>query len=124
MPGCGSGVVVVPWSSPRSQHRAAVARIIHLLRLFRFPEPPLSASGCSQLGRFRMFSAGNGLNSESPAPRNVHISVCCLPCAPNKGLIIIESWYMVIKICERPSVKLDAQGGILMAYGEAAADVY
>ncbi|WP_113913662.1 type II toxin-antitoxin system RelE/ParE family toxin [Roseovarius dicentrarchi] len=41
MPGCGSGVVVLPWSSPRSQHHAAVARKIHLSRLFRFPEPPL-----------------------------------------------------------------------------------
>jgi hypothetical protein len=45
MPGCGSGVVVLPWSSPRSQHHAAVARKIHLSRLFRFLEPPLSA-GC------------------------------------------------------------------------------
>jgi len=26
MPGCGSGVVVLPWSSPRSQHHAAMAR--------------------------------------------------------------------------------------------------
>ncbi|MAC80838.1 MAG: hypothetical protein CML66_22570 [Rhodobacteraceae bacterium] len=33
----------MPWSSPRSQHHAAVARKIHLSRLFRFPEPPLIA---------------------------------------------------------------------------------
>ena len=42
MPGCGSGVVVLPWSSPRLQHHAAVARKIHLPQLFRFPEPPLA----------------------------------------------------------------------------------
>jgi hypothetical protein len=41
MPGCGSGVVVSSWSSPRSQHHAAVARKIHLSHLFRFQEPPL-----------------------------------------------------------------------------------
>jgi len=33
--------VVLSWSSPRLQHHAAVARKIHLSRLFRFPEPPL-----------------------------------------------------------------------------------
>jgi hypothetical protein len=42
MPGCGSGAVVLPWSSPRSQHHAAVAQKIHLSRLFRFPQPPLT----------------------------------------------------------------------------------
>jgi len=41
MPGCGSGAVVLPWSSPRSQHHAAVTRKIHLSRLFRFSQPPL-----------------------------------------------------------------------------------
>jgi hypothetical protein len=41
MPGCGSGAVVLPWSSPRSQHHAAVAQKIHLSRLFRFPQPAL-----------------------------------------------------------------------------------
>ncbi|MCG6558319.1 hypothetical protein MB818_08925, partial [Ruegeria sp. 1NDH52C] len=33
--------VVLSWSSPRSQHHAAVARKIHLSRLFSFPEPSL-----------------------------------------------------------------------------------
>jgi hypothetical protein len=41
MPDCGSGAVVSSWLSPRSQHHAAVARKIHLSRLFSFPEPPL-----------------------------------------------------------------------------------
>ena len=41
MPGCGSGAVVLPWSSPRLQHHAAVAQKNHLSRLFRFPQPPL-----------------------------------------------------------------------------------
>jgi hypothetical protein len=41
MPGCDSGAVVLPWSSPRSQHHAAVARKIHLSRLFRYSQPPL-----------------------------------------------------------------------------------
>ena len=35
------GAVVLPWSSPRGQHHAAVARKAHLTNLFRFPEPPL-----------------------------------------------------------------------------------
>ena len=33
---------------PRSKHHAAVARKIHLSRLFRFPEPPLSRKASSQ----------------------------------------------------------------------------
>jgi IS5 family transposase len=33
--------VVFPWSSPRSQHHAAVAQKIHLSRLFRFPQTAL-----------------------------------------------------------------------------------
>tara|TARA_R110002049_G_scaffold199492_1_gene369929 strand:+ start:77 stop:403 length:327 start_codon:yes stop_codon:yes gene_type:complete len=41
MPDCGSGVVVSSWSFPRSQLHAAVARKIHLSRLFNFPKPPL-----------------------------------------------------------------------------------
>jgi len=45
MPGCGSGAVVSSWSSPRSQHHAAVARKIHLSHLFSFPEPPLLTDG-------------------------------------------------------------------------------
>jgi hypothetical protein len=45
MPGYGSGAVVLPWSSPRWQHHAAVARKVHLTNLFSFPEPPLSSAG-------------------------------------------------------------------------------
>jgi hypothetical protein len=41
MPSVGSGLVVLPWSSPRGQHHAAVALKVHLTNLFRFPEPPL-----------------------------------------------------------------------------------
>jgi hypothetical protein len=49
MPGCDSGVVVLSWFSPRLQHHAAVARKIHLSRLFNFPEPPLFKMGqCAQ----------------------------------------------------------------------------
>jgi hypothetical protein len=40
MPGYGSGAVVLPWSSPRGQHHAAVTRKVHLTNLFSFPEPP------------------------------------------------------------------------------------
>lgn len=42
MLGRDSGVVALPWSSPRSLHHAAIARKIQLPRLSRFPEPPPS----------------------------------------------------------------------------------
>src|SRR6056297_2280768 len=49
MPGCGSGVVVLPWSSPRSQHHAAMVRKNHTSRLFRFSEPPLEKETLEEL---------------------------------------------------------------------------
>src|SRR6056297_2400505 len=63
MPGCGSGAVVLPWSSPRSQHHAAVARKIHLSWLFRFLEPPLAdnltAGSCWELPSAGWSADGN-----------------------------------------------------------------
>lgn len=41
MPGCGSAMVVLSWSSPRLLHHTAAARKIHLSRLFTFLQPPL-----------------------------------------------------------------------------------
>jgi hypothetical protein len=43
MPGYGCGAVVLPWSSSRLQHHAAIAQKIDLSRLFSFPQPPQSA---------------------------------------------------------------------------------
>ena len=43
MPECDSGVVVLPWSSRRSQNHAADAHRIRLFRLLRFLDPALFA---------------------------------------------------------------------------------
>lgn len=82
MPGCGSGVVVLPWSSPRSQHHAAVTRKIHLSRLFRFPQPPLTVASLIVLFRWL---AGVCLQT----PRSIR-STCHCPQVVGLGQAVLD----------------------------------
>ena len=77
MPGYGSGAVVFPWSSPRWQHHAAVARKVHLTNLSSFSEPPLSIVAEGTVRNARMRVLFRAIDANLGASPNVALETLC-----------------------------------------------